>query len=297
MPLQVSKCDICSQSDAQVTCTHCEANFCNACDKKSHIGKLQTHQRIPCTGTETPSRFCSVIGHEGLTLPLYCQTCLQPICALCTHGEHKNHPNIPIKSAMENAHSILQANLMPLQANIAKIDQEIKVMEAEVKKLEDKISEAKKRRNEENQKLEDLKSWLNKTDVDPYGLLTFVLEAKLRGAQVIDPICGIGTIPIEASLEWPDGKKNWRDFQVADTLDVKDYEGTWFESTIRDIKGQKLFIHFKGWARKWDEWIPKDSDRLAPKNSHTTGPSRPLWGFRETKKRKNTHNTRHTGTA
>jgi len=180
MPLQAPKCDICGQSDAQLNCTHCEANFCHPCDQKTHMGKLKSHQRTACTGTDLPSRFCSVTGHEGQNLPVYCQTCLKPICALCLLGEHKTHSNLPIKSAVENVKSIIKDNLVPIQANMAKIDQEIKVMEEDMKKLEEKIKEAKKRRNEENQKLEDLKLWLNKPDVDPYVFLSLVSDLKLE---------------------------------------------------------------------------------------------------------------------
>jgi len=48
-----------------------------------------------------------------------------------------------------------------------------------VKDLDGKIKEAKNRRNERNQKFEDLKLLLNKKDSDPYTLLSMVSDFKL----------------------------------------------------------------------------------------------------------------------
>jgi len=186
MPLQAPKCDICGNSDTQVTCTTCETNYCKLCDQKLHVDKRKNHQRIPYTGTELPSRLCTITGHEGQPLNLYCQTCLKPICAFCLIGEHKNHSSIPIKDAVENVKTIIQDNIVPFQEQIAKIDQEIKAMEEEMKKIEDKIKEAKTRRSETSQKLETLKSWVNKKDVDPYAFLSLVSELKLDSKQVAD---------------------------------------------------------------------------------------------------------------
>lgn len=67
--------------------------------------------------------------------------------------------------------------------------------------------------------------------------------------------------------------KNWRDFAIDDVIDAKDTEGKWYESRVVDVKEDKILIHFNGWASKWDAWFDKnDEDKLAPKNTHTTGP-------------------------
>jgi len=189
MPLQVPKCDTCYQSDVQTTCTICDANFCNECDKKFHIEKRKNHQRVPYTGVELPSRFCSIQGHEGQPLVLYCQTCFKPICALCClHGDHKNHPHLQMTTAMEYAKQIIKGSLGQVQANITKIDQDIKVMEEEMKKLEEKIKTSKSRKIEETQKLEALRSSLNKIDVDPYVFLSLISELKLESKLGVDQV-------------------------------------------------------------------------------------------------------------
>jgi len=66
-------------------------------------------------------------------------------------------------------------------------------------------------------------------------------------------------------------KKNWQEFEVNDQIDAKDSQGKWYQGTIREVKPEKLFVHFDGWESKYDEWIPKVGDRLAPKNTHTQG--------------------------
>eukprot|EP00478_Filoreta_tenera_P000006 GABV01000006.1.p1 GENE.GABV01000006.1~~GABV01000006.1.p1 ORF type:complete len:453 (-),score=229.42 GABV01000006.1:1245-2603(-) len=66
--------------------------------------------------------------------------------------------------------------------------------------------------------------------------------------------------------------KDWRDFAVGDLVDCVDTMGKWYESTITDVKDKTVFVHFNGWSKKWDEWIDKDSDRMAPVHTHTTGP-------------------------
>jgi len=198
MPVQIPKCDQCSKNDSKVTCINCEENFCTGCDSKHHsTEKRMKHKRVPCTGTEISSRFCSVKGHEGQTIPLYCQNCLKPLCALCVIGEHKNHTTIPLQSAVENAKAIIQANIVPIQKNIEKIDQDLKLMEEDMKKLEAKITDAKKRRNAESQKLEDLKSWVTKQDVDPNAILSLLSELKLEWKVELKHQATLAKNPVE----------------------------------------------------------------------------------------------------
>ena len=70
---------------------------------------------------------------------------------------------------------------------------------------------------------------------------------------------------------------SFRNFSVGDTIDALDTIRKWYESTVRDVKDNKVFIHFKQWGSHWDEWIDVDSERLAPLHTHTTpAPIKPL---------------------
>jgi len=63
----------------------------------------------------------------------------------------------------------------------------------------------------------------------------------------------------------------WRnDLVVGDKVDAKDKSHQWYESVIRNVneKGE-VFVHYMGWGAKYDEWIPRMSDRLQIIHSET----------------------------
>lgn len=69
-----------------------------------------------------------------------------------------------------------------------------------------------------------------------------------------------------------DENPNWRNFKIGDLVDALDTTKKWFESTVRDVKDDKVLIHYNNWSSKWDEWINVNSDRLAQVHTYTTGP-------------------------
>ena len=60
----------------------------------------------------------------------------------------------------------------------------------------------------------------------------------------------------------------WR---VGDMIDALDTVNTWLEARVVDVnvKDELLYIHFDGWADKWNEWIPAKSKRLARYRTNT----------------------------
>lgn len=56
-----------------------------------------------------------------------------------------------------------------------------------------------------------------------------------------------------------------------DKLEAQDYVGKWYVSLVKQVDNSKVFVHFCGWADKFDEWIEVDSKRLAPLYTHTDG--------------------------
>ena len=50
---------------------------------------------------------------------------------------------------------------------------------------------------------------------------------------------------------------------VGQYLDVQDSVGKWCVGNILSISGNKLLIHYQGWASKWDESIDMNSKRIA----------------------------------
>jgi len=68
-------------------------------------------------------------------------------------------------------------------------------------------------------------------------------------------------------------KKNLKIGQEIDCLDSNssnpNYTQTWFESIIIEKKNNKLFIHFYGWSKRFNEWIDINNFRILPKNTKT----------------------------
>ena len=60
----------------------------------------------------------------------------------------------------------------------------------------------------------------------------------------------------------------WR---VGDMIDALDTVNTWLEARVVDVnvKDEQLYIHFDGWADRWNEWIPAKSKRLARYRTNT----------------------------
>ncbi|TMW61523.1 hypothetical protein Poli38472_012714 [Pythium oligandrum] len=64
-------------------------------------------------------------------------------------------------------------------------------------------------------------------------------------------------------------KEDWRDqLQIHQLLDVLDTSNRWCEATVLGMSRWKVHVHYQSWPRKWDEWILRDSERLAPAWTH-----------------------------
>eukprot|EP00946_MAST-07B_sp_MAST-7B-sp1_P003475 g3475.t1 len=58
--------------------------------------------------------------------------------------------------------------------------------------------------------------------------------------------------------------RKWREFEEGDVIDVCDTVEKWREGVVINLDDSRVFIHYTGWPNMWDEWIRKDSARLAP---------------------------------
>lgn len=65
---------------------------------------------------------------------------------------------------------------------------------------------------------------------------------------------------------------DWRErLQEGDEVDALDTQMRWYESVVKERKGNQVYVHFKGWQDKWNEWRDVTSDKLALKSLYTTG--------------------------
>ena len=52
-------------------------------------------------------------------------------------------------------------------------------------------------------------------------------------------------------------------------FDVLDSDKDWVVARAKEIKDGRVLVHYEHWSDTWDEWLPVDSDRIAPLNTHT----------------------------
>lgn len=57
---------------------------------------------------------------------------------------------------------------------------------------------------------------------------------------------------------------------IGQWFDVRDTVNQWLEGTVLDISDTQILIHYHGWPSRWDEWIDRNSDRLATFRARTT---------------------------
>ena len=64
---------------------------------------------------------------------------------------------------------------------------------------------------------------------------------------------------------------NKRELQIGEWVDVKDTVENWLDAQVIDINESKreVLIHYNGWNRRWDEWLPMNSPKIMPFRYHT----------------------------
>ena len=75
------------------------------------------------------------------------------------------------------------------------------------------------------------------------------------------PELGIATSPIHSDSSLPKNKPLF-DFQVGEYLDVLDTVNRWCNAQILQVDPDKkqVFVHYTGYAAKYDEWIDTESE-------------------------------------
>lgn len=52
-------------------------------------------------------------------------------------------------------------------------------------------------------------------------------------------------------------------YEVGQWIDVKDTIDQWLEAQVVQVRNNQAFVHYNGWANRWDEWIDFSSPRIA----------------------------------
>ena len=54
-----------------------------------------------------------------------------------------------------------------------------------------------------------------------------------------------------------------KDWQKDAEIEALDMEGKWYKAKVLHVSEIACKVHYGGWAKKWDEWVKKDSGRYA----------------------------------
>jgi hypothetical protein len=83
----------------------------------------------------------------------------------------------------------------------------------------------------------------------------------------------LGEFPNTKSLVASQDTAEWRNLLTTGSrVDAQDGDSMWYESVIEDSTSDNITVRFLGWSRKWNALLPRDSRRIAPRNSQV-----PAW--------------------
>ena len=199
-------------------CRDCGEFICAACtDIHAHWGMFAKHEVVPLDQFEKKVKqldclkkvplYCSL--HEGKELELYCETCEELICLLCTIKKHKDHQYDLASDAFEQQKAEITASLEPVEMQletinkaIGQIERQSKAVKANMEDVKDEIkkeieklhnvlelrkAELLSKVNEEGQKklkrLATQKDEMETVQTQLVSCLTFVKESLKRGSQ------------------------------------------------------------------------------------------------------------------
>lgn len=114
------------------------------------------------------------------------------------------------------------------------------------------------------------------TDVDPIGKIHILFqddepaEGFEKLPRSLNPASkvylGIQRVSKDAPAKW-----SGHLLKTGDWVDARDTVNKWCVAQVVDSNEETVTVHYKGWASKWDEAIPRDSPRLAELGTQTRG--------------------------
>jgi len=60
-----------------------------------------------------------------------------------------------------------------------------------------------------------------------------------------------------------------REFEIGQWVDAKDTTNKWLCAQVVKMTASKVWVHFDGWADKWNTWLDKASQFIAPLGRYT----------------------------
>ena len=150
-------CDNCTKQGAQLYCPECDKFICHSCNNvHKQWSSLSAHQVVGISEVSSKaSQMVSVKPVPVMNCPshnkpldLYCVTCEQPICYLCTIKDHKGHTHDLISDAYDEGKTEIQKRVGSLVSRIEEKNEKKKDLQQSKNKAEREGNELKLSINE-----------------------------------------------------------------------------------------------------------------------------------------------------
>ena len=189
------QCEKCTKSSRTATsfCRDCGKFICELCCdihsqwKEFSKHKLVSMKQLQSTVKELSHRqqpksrtlYCS--QHKGKELELYCETCEELICLLCTVKKHKDHQYDLVEDIFEKHKAEITSSLEPLDGHLSTVNTVLEQLDEQSKGLDDQQAavEASIR-----QQVQELHEMLNARKAELLEQLHQQTEAKMRNLAV-----------------------------------------------------------------------------------------------------------------
>ena len=180
---QHASCDRCSSSDADRYCKQCAKFLCQPC-LLMHNEWMTDHQTLGLdevvnTAYQLPqakSEATSNCTQHSEPLKVYCETCEELICQLCTVKKHKDHDYDVVCDAFAKHKLTIESSLQPLNQQIHRLAEALANL---IKRREEIANQGGRVKNEIHLEIERLKQLLDQTEIQLVKEVDVALKYKL----------------------------------------------------------------------------------------------------------------------
>ena len=87
-------------------------------------------------------------------------------------------------------------------------------------------------------------------------------------SPMLSPQFDVGLLDGQNTLSLVPDSTQWRDLLATGSrVDAQDGDSMWYESIIEESSSDSVTVRFLGWSRKWNALLPRDSRRIALRNT------------------------------
>ena len=178
-----ASCDKCNSSDADRYCKQCAKFLCQPC-LLVHNEWMTDHQTLGLdevvnTAYQLPQAKPEAISNcadHDKPLEIFCETCEELICHLCTVKKHRDHDYDVVGDAFAKHKHKIESNLQPLQRQIHRLAEALTNL---IKRREEIANQRGRAKDEIHLEIERLKQLLDQTEIQLVKEVDVALKYKL----------------------------------------------------------------------------------------------------------------------